>query len=489
MSNFIDVTLGQKACIALSNVDKHTVVGEKKIKLCNYTDVYKNDYISSKNLKDFLVASASEEAINKFSLQIGQVAITKDSETNDDIGITTYIAETLIGVVLGYHLALITPNKNELDGKFLNYYLKNNFARKYFENNASGSGQRYTLAKDVLENIKLFLPQYETQINIGNLLYNIDRKIEFNNKINVELEKLAKTIYDYWFAQFDFPNKDGKPYKSSGGEMVYNEILKGNIPKGWGVKKIKDICNIQSGYPFNASSYVKKGYKLITIKNVQNGEIDTDVDNHIDSVPNNMADYCKLKKGDILMSLTGNVGRVALMFEDGCLLNQRVGILLPLSVNLKNYCYYLFQSDYIKIKMQNIAGGSSQDNLSPVETEEILISFDNKIAQEFSERVISMVQQMVSLKAENNDLAELRDFLLPLLMNGQVTIKEYPTKKPSVETTTKIVAVLLTLEQFKQQAGFAARGKIDEEVVQKMYEAYCVKVGENGQSKNKKHCK
>ena len=160
-----------------------------------------------------------------------------------------------------------------------------------------------------------------------------------------ELKNL-QTIYDYWFMQFEFPNEEGKPYKSSGGKMVYNEELKREIPEGWKAGKIKDICSIKSGFAFESESYAEHGdYKLITIKNVQDGYIDSNNTTNIYEVPNNLPDFCKLKDGDILMSLTGNVGRIGLVSERNLLLNQRVGIIIPSNDSYHSLLYLFRNTD------------------------------------------------------------------------------------------------------------------------------------------------
>ena len=212
--------LADIAKIEISGVDKKTVEGELPVRLCNFVDVYYNWAITKEKALNFMLASAKQNQIDKFSIGKGMVAITKDSETRDDIGIATYIADYFENVVLGYHCALIVPNPNLVDGKYLNAFMHTRYIQKYFENNASGSGQRYTLSNDTIDNIPVLLPSIEEQHTIGKVLADIDRKIELNKQINDNLEAMAKQLYDYWFVQFDFPNEEEKPYKSSGGAMV-----------------------------------------------------------------------------------------------------------------------------------------------------------------------------------------------------------------------------------------------------------------------------
>ena len=164
----------------ISGIDKKTIEGEKPVHLCNFVDVYYNWAITKDKAKRFMIASAKQSEIDRFSINKGMVAITKDSETKYDIGVATYIADNFDNVVLGYHCALITPNPTIVDGKYLNAFMHTQYIQKYFENNASGSGQRYTLSNDTISNIPVLLPSMEVQHTIGKLLADLDRKIELN---------------------------------------------------------------------------------------------------------------------------------------------------------------------------------------------------------------------------------------------------------------------------------------------------------------------
>lgn len=155
------------------------------MRLCNFVDVYYNWAITKEKAKSFMVASAKQTEIDKCSIGKGMVAITKDSETRDDIGVATYIADDFEDVLLGYHCALITPNPAVVDGKYLNAFMHTRYIQKYFENNASGSGQRYTLSNDTIGNIPVLIPSIEEQRTIGKVLADIDRKIELNKLIMI----------------------------------------------------------------------------------------------------------------------------------------------------------------------------------------------------------------------------------------------------------------------------------------------------------------
>ena len=176
------------AKIDISSVDKKMKENEIDIKLCNFTDVY-NNWAITKNMCDkFMIATANKNEIERYKLKKGMIAITKDSETREDIGMSAYIADSFEDVILGYHTALIIPDNTKVDSKYLNAYLNSNLARKHFSNSASGSGQRYTLTVDSIGNLPLYLPSLEIQQKIGDLLSCIDKKMESNSQINNNLD-------------------------------------------------------------------------------------------------------------------------------------------------------------------------------------------------------------------------------------------------------------------------------------------------------------
>ncbi|MEI3535412.1 MAG: restriction endonuclease subunit S [Bacilli bacterium] len=396
--NKIYIKLSEITDIKISSVDKKIKDNESKVKLCNFTDVYYNWDISSFDICHFMIASASKEEINKFSLSKNDILITKDSETRNDIGISCLVKENLPNTILGYHCALIRPNKN-IDGAYLNACLKNKTCRKYFSNQASGSGQRFTLSIDGIGSVKIPLIPFDEQKKISRFISNINDKISINNRINDNLQQVLMTKYYH-----DFENN-----------LDSNTLKK---------VKIGELVKIISGYPFEPEQYDKDGfYKLITIKNVQDNGLNIDIGDRISKIPNNLPEYCKLAPNDILLSLTGNVGRVATIYSDNCLLNQRVAIVIPSNEQLRTFVYCLFKSNWLRKTMEKSASGTSQKNLSPIEISDILIMFDEKKALNFSIEMQSLFKKMILLQNENMSLRKLRNDLLPLLINGQVTIR------------------------------------------------------------------
>lgn len=308
------------------------------------------------------------------------------------------------------------------DLDYLKYYFQSDIGQAYLFQSKQGSAQP-NITMEAIRNTMVIYRDKIVQNKIVKVLKKIDRKIDNNIQINNNLEELMKTIYQRWFIEFEFPNDDGKPYKSSGGRLVYNEELKQNIPEEWEVKVLNDISNFVSGFAFSSNDYTKNGkYKLYTIKNVQDGNIVSIVDNTLNELPVNMPNECLLKPKDLIMSLTGNVGRVGLVYENNVLLNQRVLKIEP--QNNLCYLYSLYRNDFMKSRCEKISSGTSQKNLSPIELGKQKVLYSKKIVGKFEETNRSLIDTYVNNLIENQKLIALKEFLLPMLMNGQINVDD-----------------------------------------------------------------
>ena len=406
--------LGDIATVEISGVDKKMKDGEKEIRLCNFVDVYYNWAITTARYDTFMFASANPNEISKFQLKKGQVALTKDSETRDDIGIPTYIADDFDDVILGYHCALITPNKAILDGRYLNALLHTDYAKKYFACNASGSGQRYALSVEALNSFPVPIIPLSEQERIGEIFSALDKKIELNRQINQNLEVMAKQLYDYWFVQFDFPNEEGKPYKSSGGEMVWNKKLKREIPKGWKVSMLANEVDLQYGFPFSTELFTEQEttVPVVRIRDILNNTISTYTTEEVE-------EKYLLKKQDLLVGMDGNF-HMNYWTDNKSYLNQR-SVRLRASKN-SNVSIVQVKYDiqpYIKAKEAR-AKGSTVGHLSDKDMKELYVLVcPNKKAKEKFDSLLSMI---ITNRNEIELFTKQRDELLPLLMNGQVSV-------------------------------------------------------------------
>ena len=406
--------LADIANIEISGVDKKTIEGETPVRLCNFVDVYYNWAITKEKAKSFMLASAKQTEIDKCSIGKGMVAITKDSETRDDIGIATYIANDFEDVLLGYHCALITPNPAIVDGKYLNAFMHTRYIQKYFENNASGSGQRYTLSNDTIGNIPVLLPSIEVQHTIGKVLSDIDRKIELNKQINDNLEAMAKQLYDYWFVQFDFPNEEGKPYKSSGGAMVWNEKLIREIPEGWNVANIFDELSVQYGFPFSTELFTEEptSIPVVRIRDILENSVSAYSEEEVD-------EKYKLQKQDLLVGMDGNF-HMNYWNDNVSYLNQRSVRLRAKSKSTVSIMQAKYDiAPYIKAKELR-AKGSTVGHLSDKDLKELFVLVNPNA--DFRNKFDSILADIIENRCEMIELTKQRDELLPLLMNGQASV-------------------------------------------------------------------
>ena len=395
----------------ISGIDKKTIEGEKPVRLCNFVDVYYNWAITKDKAKRFMIASAKQSEIDRFSINKGMVAITKDSETKYDIGVATYIADNFDNVVLGYHCALITPNPTIVDGKYLNAFMHTQYIQKYFENNASGSGQRYTLSNDTISNIPVLLPSMEVQHTIGKLLADLDRKIELNRQINDNLEAMAKQLYDYWFVQFDFPNEEGKPYKSSGGALVWNEKLKREIPQEWSDCKLKDFINLFDSKRVPLSSKDRGERQGVYPYYGATGIMDYVNDYIFDG------DYILLAEDG---STSDAKGFPIVQYIWGKnWVNNHAHIILPKNERSMMFTYQMLRSIPAKqIETGSIQKKISQENLCGYK----MVLPNSNLLEKYENVVSPLWEKRKRCIEEINTLTKQRDELLPLLMNGQATV-------------------------------------------------------------------
>ncbi len=288
--------------------------------------------------------------------------------------------------------------------KFIYYAL---YRDDFFEHMMKGSKGTKMPRGDKTQIMDFTIPNIDRikEDKIANILSSFDSKIELNNKINKELEAMAKTLYDYWFVQFDFPDENGKPYKSSGGKMVYNQELKREIPEGWDVKDLEEICEIYQPQTISEKEMIKDGKYFVFGANGIVGMYDKY--NHEDSevTITCRGNSCGTLNRTLPYSwITGNA--MVVRFKDDKIHNEYLMQLLSWT------------------KMDNVITGSAQPqitrtNLAPLK---ILIP-KNNILDNFSQKMEFNINLQLKNIEQNQELAKLRDWLLPMLMNGQVRVK------------------------------------------------------------------
>lgn len=321
-------------------------------------------------------------------------------------------------------LLSVVPKNDYFDVDYLYY------ASKLFKFKKDGSVQQQ-LTIPMLSEIELMIPSLKNQQKISTLLNFIDDKITLNRRINTKLEALAKRLYDYWFVQFDFPNADGKPYKSSGGKMEYNGVLKREIPAGWEVTPLKKcIKHINTGLNPRDNFVLGNGnIKYVTVKNLtESGMIDFSncdlIDEEARAMVHNRSD---IKIGDILFASICPLGRCYLINEEpkDWDINESVFTIRPNYKNMSSQLLYsILRDEYYVKKMTQKATGSIFKGIRVDDLEKIEIVLPSKgIVDSFTTKIIPILNQQAKLQQESMKLSEMRDKLLPLLMNGQVEVK------------------------------------------------------------------
>lgn len=328
-----------------------------------------------------------------------------------------YFNKTKDNTVVSTGFAVLRA-KNNNNPRYLYYSITNQFFTDYLTNNAKGAAYP-AVDSDIIYKGEILVPEkIEDQNKIASVLTAYDDLIENNERRIKILEEMAQLLYTEWFVKFKFPGHKKGKLVDSGTEF-------GIIPEGWEVKKLNDVAEVVSGYPFKSSTYVKAGkYKIVTIKNVHDGRFVQNYDSFIDTLPVNLPEKCILANGDILLSLTGNVGRVCVVYGRNHLLNQRVARLKPAENNYREFVYYMFRQINFQKKLESISNGAAQQNLSPIQVKDTIILLPKiDVLKAFSSNVEKHFNLMIDLLEENKKLASMRDLLIPQLVTGKRELK------------------------------------------------------------------
>ena len=300
----------------------------------------------------------------------------------------------------------IEIDSKKIDYGYVYYYLKN----QYETLRRLSAGVRKNLNSDDIKNFPIIYPEDKSlQKKISSVLFSLDEKISLNKKINATLEDMAKTIYDYYFVQFDFPDENGKPYKSSGGKMIFSPELQREIPEGWQVGNLNLIADIIAGgdRPDEISNFKTKEFSIPIYSNSTEKQ--------------GLYGFSKnssIKKDSITIAARGNIG-YAVLRKKNFLPIIRLIVITPNENIYLEYIYHFFKNySYRK-------NGSVQQQLTVPQVKEInLVIPPTNILRKYHNFVDSNIKKQFQILEENNLLENLRDFLLPLLMNGQVSFKE-----------------------------------------------------------------
>lgn len=398
-----------------------------------------NNYFLPDTLPDLMDTSAQEQ--ETYSIKEGDILITRTSETIDELAMSCVATKDYPRATYSGFTKRLRPKTEGIAyHKYLAFYLRGKLFRKTVTNNAFMT-LRASFNEDIFSFLHLYLPEYEEQVKIGNLLYAIEQKMQLNKRVCTELEAMAKTLYDYWFTQFDFPNAEGKPYRSSGGEMVWNDQLKRDIPKGWSCSVIANHIGASKGGDWGKEA-PEGNYKneVVCIRGADfpsingskplNAPVRYILSKNVDKI---------LSSGDIVVEISGgsptqSTGRI-------CYINDYTLKRFDKDIITSNFCkafstkkapeqywlYLLWKTLYdagVLFGFEGKTTGIKNLLFDDFCAQYHIVAPDETVLQKFHEVVSPIFDKIQQYNIENDELTKLRDWLLPMLMNGQATVTD-----------------------------------------------------------------
>ena len=348
------------------------------------------------------VSEADTKRLSKYILIEGDIVFSRVGSIDRNV----YVDKNHEGWMFSGRCIRVRADKNKVNTRYLSYYFKQNSFKKMMMNLAVGATMP-SLNTKIMNSIELDLLPRENQDKIANILSAIDDKIQINNQINQELEAMVKTLYDYWFVQFDFPDQNGKPYKSSGGKMVYHPELKREIPEGWGVESVGNLLD-----------------KVTKAEKIENNSIEfvgripviDQSQKYIAGFTNNKNSLIQPQNGHVIF---GDHTRVVKFINfDYARGADGTQVLISNNENISNILLYHMIEDF---DLSNYGYARHFKFLK----EKLVIVPDKKISLKFANKADVIYKKIRNNIFENQELTQLRDWLLPMLMNGQVKVQDF----------------------------------------------------------------
>lgn len=340
------------------------------------------------------------------------------------IGKCQVIRDEKINFDFSRSVGIIKCDSSRLLPDFLYYYLINPHTQSRIKKISEGGVQKHFYI-GAMQEFDIEVPPIDIQRKIIAVLSAIDKKIQYNNKINDNLQHQLKLLYDYWFTQFDFPDKNGKPYRASGGAMVWCDALHQNIPVNWNISSLGEICSFKNGINYEKDEIGNKQYKIVNVRNITASQMLLDP-NSFDTITlsDKKADKYLIEANDFLIARSGSPGATRLLIPS-TIPTIYCGFIICCSTSceLKNYIALTLKK--LEIANDTKSSGSILKNVSQDTLKEIMLCIpQSKVLDSFNSKANSIIKAMQVTIEENNTLTALRDWLLPMLMNGQATISD-----------------------------------------------------------------
>ena len=385
-------------------------------------------FLNNKNILDDkinfdeveFITKQKDELLRKGKIKVGDIVLT----TRGSVGNVGLFHENLRfkQARINSGMVIIRDNNEIFDINYLYQLLKSPYMKQQYKSMSTGTAQPQLPIKDI-KKLNLIVPPLEEQEKISGILSSLDNKIELNNKMNKTLEEVAQSIFKRWFVDFEFPNEDGLPYKSSGGEMVESEL--GMIPKGWEVKTIADIGEVISGGTPSTKNedYYGGDISWITPKDLSgyDRKFITKGERSITELGLQKSSAKLLPKGTVLFSSRAPIGYVAISDKEVCTNQGFKSIVCNTEIMNNNYVYYFLK--FNKKNIENVSSGSTFKEISGTHMKNFKIIVPNKdILDNFNKIIISYDGVLSKNYEEIDNLTEIKDTLLTKLMNGEIIL-------------------------------------------------------------------
>ena len=363
-----------------------------------------NNYFLPDSLIDLMDTTDGEK--QKYSINEGDIFLTRTSETVDELAMSSVALKDYPEASFSGFLKRLRPvDKTIVYPKFMAFYLRSPLFRRTIINNTVMT-LRASFNEAMFSYLEIMLPDFDTQKKIGDFLYSLEKKKQINNQINQELEAMAKTLYNYWFVQFDFPDQNGKPYKSSGGKMFYHPELKREIPEGWGVESVGNLLD-----------------KVTKAEKIENNSIEfvgripviDQSQKYIAGFTNNENALLQPQNGHVIFGdHTRVVKYINFDYARGA---DGTQVLISNNENISNVLLYHMIEDF---DLSNYGYARHFKFLK----EKIVIVPDKEVSSKFETQANVIYEKIKNNIFENLELTQLRDWLLPMLMDGQVKVEK-----------------------------------------------------------------
>ena len=350
----------------------------------------------------------------EYILKKGDLITPLTEQVEGLLGETAWIPEDDKYIQNG-DIGLVIPFEDVLDKKYCYYLLSSYIIKNQLSAGAQQTKIRHTSPEKIKDCVAP-IPSVDYQRKIGNILYEIDRQIERNNLMVKKLQVLTQSIYSYWFNQFEFPNEEGKSYKSSGGEMIWNEELKREIPKDWSINTVKNYCNITWGQCPDGINILPLSYNDENTFLYCSGAGDMRNGIVVDCQAKTNASKRLAHKNDILMSIAGSIG--ALCICDKTISLGRAAVAFTQKENQSLLTYQLI--NVFATRMKSVSSGSIQKVINDNHLNDIKFAFSKEIFELYTSKFNSILEVIINFEHKNKELVHLKEKMLPLLINGQL---------------------------------------------------------------------